>query len=69
MSRMTQNSASDHNFKVKEIEKVKFYILNDFFVHKLKQTYIENVETVIEITKKKQKKNKTKQTYLDILVT
>ena len=41
MSRMTQNSASDHNFKVKEIEKVKFYILNEFFVHKLKQTYID----------------------------
>ena len=41
MSRMTQNSASDHNFKVKEIEKVKFYTLNDFFVHKLKQTYID----------------------------
>ena len=40
MSRMTQNSASDHNFKVKEIEKVKFDILNDFIVHKLKQTYI-----------------------------
>ena len=41
MSRMTQNRASDHNFKVKEIQKVKFYILNDFLVHKLKQTYID----------------------------
>ena len=41
MSRMTKNSASDHNFKVKEIEKITFYILNDFFVPKLKQTYID----------------------------
>ena len=41
MSRVTQNSASDHNFKVKEVEKVNFFILNDFFVHKLKQTYID----------------------------
>ena len=41
MSTMTQNSATDLNFKVKEIEKVKFYILNEFFVHKPKQTYID----------------------------
>ena len=60
MSRMTQNSANDHNFKVKDIENVKFYILNEFFVYKLKHTYIDfilcilskNVETVFEITKK-----------------
>ena len=41
MSRMTQNSESDHNFKDKERGKVKFYMLNDFFIHKLKQTYID----------------------------
>ena len=41
MSRMTQNSASDYNFEVKEIEKVQFDILNNFFVHILKQTYID----------------------------
>ena len=43
---MTQNSASDHNFKVREMEKVKFYILNDFFVHKLNQTYIDFIFNV-----------------------
>ena len=48
MSRMTQNSASDHNFKVKEVEKVKFYILNEFFIHKLKQTYIDFILCVLK---------------------
>ena len=56
MSRMTQNSARDHKFlghtgpfKVKEIEKVKCYILNDFFVYKLKQTYIDFIFMYIKI--------------------
>ena len=49
---------SDHNFKVKEIEKVnfkvkdiekvKFYILNDFVVHKLKQTYIDFILCILK---------------------